>query len=268
MSNDKHRREKKREEKRKALAKKAREADRITADVNERDIECWLIDAWEAEGWYDLNVLRRLASGRHVLGVIGINDSACACGEADLVKDADSAGFHNNFLPDMRERYAVQRLTLKEARELASGAIEWTKLHGFRVPTAFVEAAAVLGSLADALPDYEGFSNAFDGTLVQLRESLPVGTSVATFLRRTDVRFLFLPETESPDVSDEDRIAQAVADAWKQHSSLILNEADELRESARTYMRAAQALSGKASIETVIRVIDPNRVEEIRSLSS
>jgi hypothetical protein len=169
---DKHKRELKRQQKKKDEAKRQQQLDRITPDVREQDVECWLIDAWEAEGWYDLNCLRRLASGRWVIGLIGVNDGLPATGESDVIKDADPTGFHNDFIPGMKEKYDARKVTLKEARELVCGAIEWNKRHGFRIPGNFTEAAAVIGSLDDALPDYQGFASTFYGTLSDLKQLL------------------------------------------------------------------------------------------------
>jgi hypothetical protein len=287
---DKHQRELKRQQKKKDEAKRMQRLDRITPDVREQDIECWLIDEWEKEGWYDLHCLRRLPSGRFVIGILGVNDGLPATGESDLIKEADPSGFRTKFIPDMKEKYDTRKVTLKEARDLVCGAIEWTKKHGLIPSPDFIDATSVVGSLADALPDYQGFGNTFDGTLEDLRAWMAPGQTLARMLRRTDIDFQLIRVETGEDFANvvpEDRAGHAVATYWRKHPAITLSEADDIRATALTYARAAcscaaiEAANPKALaaepderrrlekfgiavskwLRTIVDAIDPNRPE-------
>jgi hypothetical protein len=289
---DKRKRELKRQQKKKEEAKRQQRLDRITPDVRESDIECWLVDEWEKEGWYDLHCLRRLPSGRWIIGVIGVNDGLPATGESDLIKDADPTGFHNTFIPDLKEKYDTRKVTLKEARDLVCGAIEWTKKHGFEVSANFMEGAAVVGSLAESLPDYQGFANTFDGTLEDLRHTMAPGQTLASMLRRADVDYQLIHVEKPEDFANaapEDRAAQSVATYWKKHPAITLTEADDIKATALTYARAAcscgaieaanpEALKAEPDerkrienygrsvskwLQLIVETIDPNRAEAL-----
>lgn len=104
--------------------------------------------------------------------------------------------FHHTDLMDLVKRCAqedipMNRVTIERARQTIAGAARWAHDNGMRLPKDWVKATILMGGVGDWLTaDVSGFTKEFVGHPVDLRQRL-VGASFESFIRRSDIRFVF-----------------------------------------------------------------------------
>jgi hypothetical protein len=196
--NKKHRREARRKTKRQAARRQQSISpmQRLAAAVGH--LECWMSDDFGVKGQAQFFVYKEGAGLTGIAcflvdrGVVGLKDAWVRMG----ITRAD--------LKDILDQCAAQDLRMRRAepdqiRPLIAGGIRWAHENGMRLPKDWTRPASFIGGVGDwATADVSPFIKEFAGHPEDLRQRL-IGEPFETYIRRTDVKFLFSLEAPFMD---------------------------------------------------------------------
>lgn len=155
-------------------------------------VECYINPDWHEEGMAEVCVLREVpALGGHVVAIFQVDSWCLGLKDAFGRLDMTPREFHDEVIPEMKERIGLEPVPLEEARALIASAIRFSRENGFRLPHHYERWVATLGELdienADLseFRDPDGFLR-YVGSLDDLERRL-IHTPLLQFVARDDV---------------------------------------------------------------------------------
>jgi hypothetical protein len=186
----KRRRELKRKEKRLAIRKRESVSPVKRLADAPGELECWMSKEFEVMGQASAFCYKRAAGLTGVAcflvdrGVVGLKD-------AWIQLNVDYSRFEEMLEISASRGIVTRQVPLDQVRNLVAGGVRWATENGMRLPKDWMRAAAFIGGIGDyKSADVSQFVKEFAGHPEDLRQRL-IGETLETYLRRTDIRFIF-----------------------------------------------------------------------------